>query len=112
METSKVIETLNNLTIGNKLNDKEKEAVDDSLKYLESLRHKEGERYDFQEKLIETLTMKQLRKFVRDNGALDDNAKILVLQDDGMGYGANNGYCSSLYASENKNGKKEVQIWF
>lgn len=56
--------------------------------------------------------MKQLRKFVRDNGPLDDDVNILVLEDDGMGYGARNGYCSGIYVSENKDGKKEIQIWF
>ena len=51
-------------------------------------------------------------KFVRDNGSLDDDVNILVLEDDGMGYGARNGYCSDIYVSENKDGKKEIQIWF
>ena len=56
--------------------------------------------------------MKELRKFVRDNGALNDDVKLLVLEDDGMAYGANNGYCSDLCVSEDENGEKEVQIWF
>ena len=61
---------------------------------------------------LKKITMKQLRKFVRDNGPLDDDVNILVLEDDGMGYGARNGYCSGIYVSENKDGKKEIQIWF
>jgi hypothetical protein len=56
--------------------------------------------------------MKDLRKFVRDNGALDDDVKLLVLEDDGMGYGARNGYCSDIYVGKDKDGKNEVQIWF
>jgi hypothetical protein len=73
---------------------------------------KEKKQYDFQGWEIKEITMKELRKFVRDNGVLDDDTKILVLEDDGMGYGARNGYCSSIYLSENKDGKKEIQIWF
>jgi hypothetical protein len=56
--------------------------------------------------------MKDLRKFVRDNGALDDTVKLLVLEDDGMGYGARNGYCSDIYVGKNEVDEKEVQIWF
>ena len=51
-------------------------------------------------------------KIYIDDDNLDDDIQILVLQDDGMGYGARNGYCSDIYVSENKDGKKEVQIWF
>lgn len=62
---------------------------------------------------IPQLTMKDLRKFVRDNGALDDDVKLMVYEDDGMGYGANNGQCCelSVYEDEDEN-IKEVQIWF
>lgn len=43
-------------------------------------------------------------------GHLGDDINILILEDDGMGYGARNGYCSDIYVNENKDGKKEVQI--
>ena len=57
--------------------------------------------------------MKELRKFVRDNCALDDNVKLHILQDDGMGYGANNGYCTDISIYEDTdNNNKEVQFWF
>lgn len=43
----------------------------------------------------------------KDNPLL--NYKIQILQDDGMGYGANNGYCFDAYEErENKN----IKIWF
>lgn len=74
---------------------------------------KEEVKYDFQGWPIPQLTMKDLRKFVRDNGALDDDVKLMVYEDDGMGYGANNGQCCelSVYEDEDEN-IKEVQIWF
>ena len=56
--------------------------------------------------------MKELREFVKENESIEDDTKLLVLEDDGMGYGANNGYCSDLFISEDNDGKKEVQIWF
>ena len=73
---------------------------------------KENVRYDFQGWPIDELTMKDLRKFVEDNQSLDDDVKILVLQDDGMGYGANNGYCSDICLYTDENDEKQIQIWF
>lgn len=73
---------------------------------------KENVRYDFQGWPIKELTMKDLREFVNNNKELDDNVKILVLEDDGMGYGAVNGYCSDIYVSKNEEENDEIQIWF
>lgn len=69
-------------------------------------------KYDFQGWPIKELTMKDLRDFVKRNGSLDDEVKIFVLQDDGMGYGAINGYCNGIYLSDGENNEKEVHIWF
>ena len=112
METKKTIDILNNLALDERLSINERTAVQDSYNYMKSLELKEDELYDFQGWKLDKLTMKQLRKFVRDNGALDDDAKILVLEDDGMGYGARNGYCTDIYVVENKDGEKQVNIWF
>jgi len=73
---------------------------------------KENVRYDFQGWPIKELTIKDLREFVNNNKELDDNVKILVLEDDGMGYGAVNGYCSGIYVSKNEEENDEIQIWF
>ena len=112
METKLAIDTLSNLTVDERLNENEKEAIKVANKYLKTLQLKEGERYDFQGWKIDKITMKELRKFVRDNCPLDDDVNILILEDDGMGYGAINGYCSGIYVDENKDGKEEVHIWF
>ena len=112
METKQTIDILNNLIIDDRLDADEKAAISDSCNYMRALELKEGDQYDFQEWKVKKITMKQFRKFVRDNGPLDDDVNILVLKDDGMGYGARNGYCSDIYVSENKDGKKEIQIWF
>ena len=112
METKQTIDILNNLIVDDRLDADEKAAISDSCNYMRTLELKEGDQYDFQGWKVKKITMKQLRKFVRDNGPLDDDVNILVLEDDGMGYGARNGYCSDIYVSENKDGKKEIQIWF
>lgn len=112
METKKTIDILSNLIVDDRLDADERTAISDSCNYMRTLELKEGNQYGFQGWKVKKITMKQLRKFVRDNGSLDDDVNILVLEDDGMGYGARNGYCSDIYVSENKDGKKEIQIWF
>jgi hypothetical protein len=112
MDTKEVISVLNNLSINDGLDIRERAAVNEALMALSNIEYKNKEQYDFQGCKIKKLTMKDLRKFVRDNGALDDDVKLLVLEDDGMGYGARNGYCSDIYVGKDKDGKNEVQIWF
>lgn len=112
METKQAIDILNNLIVDDRLDADEKAAISDSCNYMRTLELKEGDQYDFQGWKVKKITMKQLRKFVRDNEPLDDDVNILVLEDDGMGYGDRNCYCSDIYVSENKDGKKEIQIWF
>ena len=84
------------------------EARDTMLLYE---RKKEVET-DFQGWEMPHYTMKDLRKFMKDHKSLDGGCKILILQDDGMGYGANNGYCTELSTSEDKEGNTEIHIWF
>ena len=112
MDTKEVVTILNNLTINDKLDIRERAAINEALLFLSRVEHRGEQQYDFQGWPVKQLTMKELRKFVRDNGALDDTVKLLVLEDDGMAYGTNNGYCSDLCVSEDENGEKEVQIWF
>ena len=112
MNTKEVVTILNNMSISDKIDTRERAAINEALFFLAKIEHKDEQQYDFQGWPLEQLTMKQLRKFVRDNGALDDDVKLLVLEDDGMGYGARNGYCTDLSVSEDEEGKKEVQIWF
>lgn len=112
MEEKKVINILNNLIVDDRLNAEEKAAISDSCNYMRTLELKKDDQYDFQGWKIKKITMKQLREFVKDNHYLEDDTNVLVLEDDGMGYGARNGYCSDIYVGKNKDGKKEVQIWF
>lgn len=112
MNTKEAINILNTLSISDALNVYERSAINEAIMQMEHIKRRNEEQDDFQGWPVKKLTMKELRKFVRDNGALDDDVKLLVLKDDGMGYGAVNGYCSDIYVSNGKNRKKEVQIWF
>lgn len=112
METKDAINILNGLLENGNLEKDERDALDVALVNLRSKLRKSEQAYDFQGWPIDKLTMKDLREFVANNGDLDDDVKLIVLEDDGMGYGANNGYCSTLYVNDIENNGKEVQIWF
>lgn len=112
MKIEEIVNILNSLSINDKLTISERAAVNEALMAMSNIIYKKEEQVDFQGWPIKKITMKDLRKFVRDNGVLDDEVKILVLEDDGMGYGARNGYCSDIYVGENEDKEKEVQIWF
>ena len=112
MKLENTINILENLGLDEKLSIQERIAVNEACLSMKRLKHINSENHDFQGWPIEKLTMKELRKFVKDNCALDDEAKLHVYQDDGMAYGAVNGYCSDLYIDEDNDGNKEVRIWF
>jgi hypothetical protein len=113
MNTKETMNILNNLLVNDKLTVDERYAINEACNYISQLEYNNKEQTDFQGWPLEKLTMKELRKFVRDNCALDDNVKLRILQDDGMGYGANNGYCTDISIYEDMdNNNKEVQFWF
>lgn len=112
MNTKEVMSILNSMSINEELSIRERAAVNEVLMAMSNIVYKKEQQTDFQGWPVKKLTMKDLRKFVRDNGALDDTVKLLVLEDDGMGYGARNGYCSDIYVGKNEVDEKEVQIWF
>ena len=112
MESNEIIEVLGSIKTYGNLSPSETEALNEAIQAVKRQQRNDEEHIDFQGWPIEKLTMKELRKFVNDNCTLDDDVKLLVLEDDGMAYGANNGYCSELSVYDDNNGKKEVHIWF
>jgi hypothetical protein len=113
METKEILNTLNNLKDDiERLSADERNAVSEALKVMSLYERKEEVETDFQGWEMPHYTMKDLRKFMKGHKNLDGDCKILILQDDGMGYGANNGYCTELSTAENKEGETEVHIWF
>ena len=113
METNKTLGTLNSLIEDTeRLSADERNAISEAMKTMLSYERKKEVETDFQGWEMPHYTMKDLRKFMKDHKSLDGDCKILILQDDGMGYGANNGYCTELSTVENKEGETEVHIWF
>ena len=114
MKTKEIMDVLNHLMTEDKLTATERGAISEACDYMARLEYNKGELTDFQGWPLEKLTMKHLRKFVRDNGALDDDVRLRILQDDGMGYGAVNGYCTDIEVDESLEDetKKEARFWF
>jgi hypothetical protein len=83
-------------------------SINDAIGVLRRLLARDCEQQtDFQGWPVEKLTFGQLKKIVCGNESLPDDAPVTVLMDDGMGYGATNGSCTSAYATED-----EFQVWF
>ena len=108
----KKIETLNNLIVDDRLTSEERNAISTACNIMRLYLRKKEPYVDFQGWEQKKHTMKDLREFVDKNDNLADDIQILVLEDDGMGYGARNGYCTDIYLNDGGDGKQNVQIWF
>ena len=108
----KKIETLNSLILDGRLTSEERDAISTACNIMRLYVRKKEPYIDFQGWEQKKRTMKDLREFVDNNDNLADDIQILVLEDDGMGYGARNGYCTDIYLSDEGDGKQNVQIWF
>ena len=112
MDTKNTHKVLNDLIKSGKLNNEELEAVANATEHIARLQYNNGEQFDFQGWPLEKMTMKDLRVFMKDNESLSDDVKIWILQDDGMAYGANNGYCNGIYLGDDEDGNDVVEFWF
>lgn len=79
---------------------------------LDKLRKNNDNKCDFQGWKINDYTLGDLRKLIDGTKDLPSSTKIRVLEDDGMGYGANNGSCTDMYLSEDNDGNNEIKVWF
>lgn len=104
---SKVEETLRR--IASQSNESDKKDLLLAATIVESYRHKDDKVFDFQGWPEKNLTVGDLRASM---SGLDDGTPVIVLQDDGMAYGALNGPCRDSYPSVNESGAKELHIWF
>ena len=110
MEINKILEELDRMVVPSVR--EHRETAYEINKILKALINKRKIECDFQGWPLEHLTMKDLREFVENNKDIKDDAKVLVLQDDGMGYGAVNGYCTNINRTKVEDNNEEVQIWF
>lgn len=88
-------------------------AINTALDFLKRMKRNEEDTYDFQGWKEKKLTYKDLKEFLAaHDGELNDEAKLKVYVDDGMGYGAQNGICTDLFISTSeKSNDQELQVW-
>ena len=112
MNHNEIIKTLNILKDRiDDLSESEGTALEEAIRTVELYERKQKEDVDFQGWAMHHQTMNDLRVFMKKHKGIDGDAKILLLEDDGMGYGARNGYCTGISVSDNKEGKKEIHLW-
>lgn len=90
----------------------ENETLENAIKVLKHLEHLHDERVDFQGWKEKQITLGDLRKVIEQTSTVSDDAKVIVYEDDGMGYGANNGICTDIYWSEDVDGNDVIKVWF
>ena len=82
----------------------------DTLKTLE--RRPNEEAVDFQGWKVNNATLGDIRELVEKTKSLQNDTKVRVFEDDGMGYGANNGLCTDIYWGSDLEENDEIRIWF
>lgn len=89
-------------------------SINAAIDVLKRIQHLSQPRTDFQGWPIEDVTLGRLKEFLNSVCDIDDNSKVRILMDDGMGYGALNGICSEMNVSDSllNDGTKEIQFWF
>lgn len=90
----------------------ENDALEKAIKVLKHLEHLHDKRVDFQGWKEKQVTLGDLRKVIEQTSTVDDDAKVIVYEDDCMGYGANNGICTDIYWGEDVDGNDVIKVWF
>ena len=90
--------------------DEYKEAVLIALQSLFSLKRRNEITLDFQGWPVENIEVADLLKTINDSDDKNINDfKIRILEDDGMGYGAKNGFCNTV---EIDSKEQNINLWF
>ena len=89
-------------------------AINAAIDVLKRIKRNSEPRTDFQGWPEDEVTFGQLKSFLINEKELEDNAKVRILMDDGMGYGALNGICTGVNVSESPTDEnnKEIHLWF
>lgn len=111
MEIKDIIEKLNLIAENVETKD-ENDAIETAIQALNNLEHIYDEKNDFQGWKEKQITLGDIRKLVENTNGVSDDAKVIVYEDDGMGYGTNNGLCTDIYLSEDTDGNDVIKVWF
>lgn len=79
---------------------------------LKALERPNEEAVDFQGWKVNNATLGDIRELVEKTKSLPNDTKVRVFEDDGMGYGANNGLCTDIYLGSDLEENDEIRIWF
>lgn len=112
MNIIKAISVLENTLLKENINvtDEYKEAVLIALQSLFSLKRRNEITLDFQGWPVENIEVADLLKTINDSDDKNINDfKIRILEDDGMGYGAKNGFCNTV---EIDSKEQNINLWF
>lgn len=86
-----------------------KTAIQDAINAINSLRRRNDMVIDFQGWPMESSTAQDLQDKLTTLVNEPSDYKVRVLEDDGMGYGAHNGFCNGIEIDEKE---KNINIWF
>ena len=123
----KIENLLNNIINNNNLSKEDSETLIETLAVLNHLKHNSEDEETFQGDIKKPLTLKDVlngikvpklnkRAYILDENNSKDkellNMPVILLEDDGMGYGALNGACRDAYVSDYDKDNKKIHLWF
>lgn len=122
-----LLNNINNIINNNNLSKEDSETLIETLAVLNHLKHNSEDEETFQGDIKKPLTLKDVlngikvpklnkRAYILDENNSKDkellNMPVILLEDDGMGYGALNGACRDAYVSDYDKDNKKIHLWF
>ena len=122
-----LLNNINNIINNNNLSKEDSETLIETLAVLNHLKHNSEDEETFQGDIKKPLNLRDIldgievpklnkRAYVLDENDPKDkellNMPVILLEDDGMGYGALNGACRDAYVSDYDKDNKKIHLWF
>lgn len=124
----KLIDDLNKIILNKNISDEnDLKTLKSTLNVLNNLKRNEENEKTFQDDEKKPLTLRDILDKISNNklndrvylfDEKDSNDKklldmsVILLQDDGMGYGALNGACREAYVNDYDENNKSIYLWF
>lgn len=108
MELKETVEIIEKMMANTKFSESEREALKCLLSVTNRLSKKNETEVDFQGWELKKHKVRDLKDILSIRKDLDEY-ELMILEDDGMGYGAVNGYCNGIEIDDNN---KELHLWF
>lgn len=127
----KIEDLINNINFiketNKELSEEDINTLSEAVMALKNLKHSSEDEETFQGDIKKPLTLKDVlngikvpklnkRAYILDENNSKDkellNMPVILLEDDGMGYGALNGACRDAYISDYDKDNKKIHLWF